>query len=116
MSITACVNGTIQFNFFLVMTLNNYHCHELWLAYWNTCKLIFTSLKFENGLNVAEIKNRFFKLVFIFFTFNTRCDYVIPKFTLSKIVIFPWSFRYMSKGLFKWYKWLKAFIKPFEAP
>ena len=56
MSTTVGVNGTVQFTFFLVMTLNI---------------TVVTSLKLENGLrnhvrNVAEIKHGFAKLFVIF--------------------------------------------------
>ena len=62
--------------------IKHYHCHELWFAYCNTCKVIFSSLKLENGLkkhvrNVTRIKCGFVELDVILFTFNTRCDYVI---------------------------------------
>ena len=41
MSTTVCVNGTVQFTFFLIMRLN------ITIV---TCNLIFSSSKLENGL------------------------------------------------------------------
>ena len=64
MSTTICVNGTVQFTFFLVMRLNITivtSCDSLILI---PVTLIISSLKLENGLkkharNVAEIKYEF---------------------------------------------------------
>ena len=56
MSTTVCVNGTVQFTFFFFChEIEHYHCHELWFAYYNSCTLIFSSLKLQNGL-----KNTFY--------------------------------------------------------
>ena len=68
--------------FLLADEIEHYHCHKLWFAYCNTCKLIFSSLELENGLkkhvgNVTWIKYGFVELVLILFSFNTRSD-VIP--------------------------------------
>ena len=55
---------------------------QLWLAYCNTCTLIFLSLKLESGMkkhvrNVFEIKYGFVKLVVIFFLLFTKYYYAI---------------------------------------
>ena len=60
--------------FLLDHEIEHYHYHELWFAYCNTCNLIFSSLKLENGLkkhvrNVARIKYEFVELVVILFIF-----------------------------------------------
>ena len=75
MSTTVCGNGTVQFTFFFIMKLNisiTTSCDSL---KYNTCNLIFSSLKLENGLkkhvrNVARIKHGFVELVVILFTLN----------------------------------------------
>ena len=65
---------------------------QLWLAYCNTCTLIFLSLKLENGMkkhvrNVFEIKYGFVKLVVIFFTFHKilLCDSFLINGKLPKV-------------------------------
>ena len=68
MSTSVCVNGSIQFTFFLVIRLNITTVTSCdWLM------IIFFSLKLENRLwkhvqNVPEIKYGFVKLVVIFLT------------------------------------------------
>ena len=68
MSTSVCVNGSIQFTFFLVIRLNITTVTSCdWLM------IIFFSLKLENSLwkhvqNVPEIKYGFVKLVVIFLT------------------------------------------------
>ena len=72
MSTTVCLNGTVQFTFFLAMRLNSTmvkSCDSLILI-----TVTFSSLKLENGpkkhiRNVARIKYEFVELVVILFIF-----------------------------------------------
>ena len=79
MSTTVCVNGTVQFTFFFVMSLN---ITIVTSCDGNTFTLIFSPLKLENELkkhvrNVGETKYGFVELIVIFLLFR-RCDCVIP--------------------------------------
>ena len=71
----------LTLDFLLGHKIEHYHCHELWFGYCNTCTLIFSLLKLENGLKkqvryVAVIKYGFLVLVVIFLLF-TQHDFVI---------------------------------------
>ena len=82
MSTTVCVNGTVQFTFFLVMRFNVTFVTSYFFAYYNTCNLTFSLLKLEHRLkkhirNVTRIKYGFVEQIAILFAFIIRCDYVI---------------------------------------
>ena len=81
MSTTVCVNSNVQITFFLVIRLN-----KLSFAYCNTCNLLFSPLKFQNGLknhvrNISEITYGFVKLVVIFLLI-IKCNFVITSLIL----------------------------------
>ena len=63
--------------------IEHYHFHKLWFSYCNPCNLLEPlSLKLGNELkkivrDVAIIKYGVVELVVIFFSFDTKCIYVI---------------------------------------